>query len=123
MEFETIDLTKSVNNAGVNRKGAEFPLDWLAPNTGEPKTYIKTSKKAIYALYVQDYVNVPFCEKNLTEEEIKEMKDSLINAMKVDDRYCKQSDCIHIIRKENNGDIYHGFAILNAIKAPAGFAL
>lgn len=64
MEFELIDFTKNKEwAAGVNKNGAEFPLDWLAPNSGEPKTYIKTSKKAIYALYCQDYVNVPFCEK------------------------------------------------------------
>lgn len=51
------------------------------------------------------------------------MKASLLNAMKVDSRTCKKHDCIHIFRKEDNGDIYHGFAILNAMKSPAGFAL
>lgn len=101
----------------------EFPLDWLEPNSEKTyTTYYKTDINKIQKVDSKSiYVNVPIIATNITDEEIENQKNSLLEAIKNDGLICKEEDCVHIISENKDKTISHGFAILNAY--PSGFAL
>lgn len=103
-----------------NVKTIEFPIDFYWKEPPIIVNFIHSEPTHIsFDSGVTGYVNVPFIVKNISQNEINDYYSNLILIHTQQD--VTSGDCIHIRKEDENGDIWHGFAIINSVrKHPKG---